>query len=228
MNFHKIVRMLCLVFALLLTHCRSVLSKDETFFKISDESRIYLNGKATLHNWACEATVVLGLFEINMLTEDLLPLLDYIEQPLASDPNDLTLHHASEKGGLVSVYLEIPIRSLECGDRFMEKDLRKVLKEKYYPTIHYHYLSLKHVTRAPERRGLCLEVEGIFEMAGVQKTIITDFSLSKVGASHLRLRGSHLFRMTEFGVIPPSALFGLLRAYNEVEVFFAISLAVEK
>jgi hypothetical protein len=110
----------------------------------------------------------------------------------------------------------------------MEKDLRKALKEKYYPMIRYQYLSLKHVTRTPECRGLCLEVEGVFEMAGVQKTMVMDFMLSKVGSSHLRLRGNHLFRMTEFGIIPPTAFFGLLRAHDEVNVLFDISLDIQK
>ncbi len=207
---------------------QTVLSDEETFFKISNESRVYLKGKATLNNWACEASVMMGLLEVNISPDELLPLLSYIEQPPASDPNDLLLHHASKKSSFVSAYLEIPIRSLECGDRFMEKDLRKALKEKYYPSIRYQYLSLKHVTRAVKSRGLCLEIEGIFEMSGVQKVIIMDFILSKVGSSHLRLRGDHMFLMTDFSVTPPTAFFGLLRAYDEVNVFFDITFDIQE
>lgn len=228
MDFPNLIKILSLTAVFLLSGHDFGLSHEETFFKISDESRIYLDGKATLNNWACEATVVMGLLEVNIPPDDLLPLLSYIEHPPASDPNDLFLHHAVEKSSYVSALLEIPIRSLDCGDRFMEKDLRRALKEKYYPSIRYEYLSLRHVTRAPECRGLCLEVEGVFELAGVQKTFVTDFVLSKVGTSHLRLRGNHSFLMTDFGVIPPTAFFGLLRADNEVNVIFDISLDIQK
>jgi hypothetical protein len=34
--------------------------------------------------------------------------------------------------------------------------------------------------------------------------------------------------MSEFGIIPPTALFGLLRAYEDVNVIFDISLDIEK
>jgi hypothetical protein len=228
MSFQYLLKVLAIAVLLLWSNQFIGLSQEETFFKISDESRIYLDGEATLRSWNCEATVVIGLLEINISPDILLPLLSYVEQPPASDPNDSKLHHATRKSSFVAAYLEIPIRSLDCGDRFMEKDLRKALKEKYYPLIRYEYLSLKHVTRAPECRGLCLEVEGIFELAGVKKVMVMDFILSKVGTSHLRMRGNHMFRMTEFGIIPPTALFGLLRAYEDVNVIFDISLDIEK
>jgi len=228
MNFQFSLKVLAITAPFFLSSHVMGLSQEETFFKISDESRIYLDGEATLRSWSCEATVVIGLLEINISPDTLLPLLSYVEQAPPSDPDDLRLHHAAKKSSFVSAYLEIPVRSLDCGDRFMEKDLRRALKEKYYPLIRYEYLSLKHVTRAPECRGLCLEVEGIFELAGVKKVMVMDFILSKVGTSHLRLRGNHIFRMTEFGIIPPTALFGLLRAYEDVNVIFDISLDIEK
>lgn len=70
-----------------------------------------------------------------------------------------------------------------------------------------------------------VRVTGTLEIAGVRHVVVVPARIHKLSPSSYRATGSISFRMTEYGVKPPVALFGMIKARDKVTVFFDLTLS---
>jgi hypothetical protein len=169
---------------------------------LEPDSRVRLAGTSTLHDWACEAT--------EMNTRLIAPgTIDHLAVRPQPDQGigELTL----------------PISALECGDDRMERQMRDVLRASEFPEIRYLLTAYRST---PEHGDLTIEASGTITVAGVTRPLVVQVEGSVDDAGILHAAGTASFRMTDFGLQPPSAFFGLLKAGDLVRVRFDLRARV--
>lgn len=116
-----------------------------------------------------------------------------------------------------SATLTVPVAQLECGNKTMNEHMRKALKAEANPQISWKMTSY-------EVQGSNVLINGQLTIAGREKAI----ELRGTGSADngtLRFKGSKQFKMTEYGVKPPSLMLGTMKVGDPVTVSFDLVLS---
>lgn len=189
-----------------------------TELHLQPSSRIWLDGTTNVHAWHCAGGGLAAEFEIDAPTAALEERLDAWERgPSGSHlggPGEVPVSwHAR-------MALRIPIAVLDCGNAAMERDMRQALRAGAYPVIAYRFGRVREARFLPVGPvpAFLLEIEGEISLAGTSRPIVVEVTATRIAARRFRLRGGLPLRMTDFGIPPPVALFGLIRARDELWV----------
>lgn len=112
--------------------------------------------------------------------------------------------------------MEIPVTSLESGKGAMNKNMYKALKEDDHPNISFQIQDV-------ESNGSKLDAKGKLSIAGTTKTIDLNPSY-KVNNSQVTINGSYTMKMTEWGIDPPTAMFGTIKTGDEITIDYELIL----
>lgn len=169
---------------------------------LGPDSKVMLLGKSNINSWACATSVF-----------------------------EATLHvDSSAQGGAstridkprIGLSVNVPVRSLKCGRDRMNRDLYRTLKADSFPEIRY-VLATYHAHQtlaAPDSfTGTAI---GELTVAGKAKTVEVAIRGARDTSGAVRAEGGVKFLMTDFGVAPPTALFGVIRTKNAIEVTFKV------
>jgi len=112
----------------------------------------------------------------------------------------------------------------------MDSDMRKALHADKYPTIEYVFHNIEQAavqvnTHSHDAR-FKLRVDGKLNMAGVGRQIAMDVFVMRNSERHFLVHAETTLLMSDFGVTPPVALFGLIKAGNQVRVIFDLDLVM--
>lgn len=121
----------------------------------------------------------------------------------------------------LSLKVEIRVDGFECGRKRMNQDLRDALKSDDYPDITFLFDSAE-LLRMPKHPDDPFEVEvkGSLTVAGVTRDIHFEARAYYLEADKVRAIGNTTIKMSNFGVEPPTALMGLVKAEDELTVKF--------
>ena len=109
----------------------------------------------------------------------------------------------------------------------MESDMREALKADRHPQVAFTFRQLRGGVQHDLDSGLYhATIAGDLTLAGVTRTIDLQISAQRVSRTTFRVRAELPLRMTDFGIKPPSALFGAIRAKNSLTVRFDLTLNV--
>jgi len=194
-------------------------------------SRVELQGEATIGAWKSQSSEVHGKVVLDVDATALNALFDRIE---SSDSNDDNRVHPYRPTLAVRsppiADISVPIMSLHGSSGGMDRDMQNALKVSQYPSIEYVFQQVEQATLewgAPNRHArLKLRVIGTLHMAGVGRPITMDVIVERDSRRHFLARAQTALLMTDFGVTPPGALFGLIKADDRVVVVFDLDLAV--
>ena len=107
----------------------------------------------------------------------------------------------------------------------MERDLQQALQAETYPMIEFRFLELiGGVTHDIDAGSYDATVAGRLSLAGRTQNISVRVHTVRVGHDRFRLRATLPLRMTDFQVQPPTALFGAIKAGNDLTVHFDLLL----
>ena len=115
-----------------------------------------------------------------------------------------------------SASLVIPVNALDCRNATMNEHMKKALKMGGNPQIKWRMTSY-----AVE--GTSVVIKGFLTIAGKENPI----ELQGTGSAEngvLRVKGTEQFKMSEYGVKPPTMMFGTMRVNDLVKVGFDIAL----
>ncbi|NBC65486.1 MAG: hypothetical protein GVY07_07525 [Bacteroidetes bacterium] len=190
-----------LLVSFLLAGVGEVFSFQSTFVPLS-ESRLWIEGSSNVNEFECQAEEYDG--EATIPQE---------EEPLANvEP---------AQNQILSIKVDIQVDSIECGKRKMNQDLQKALQAEKYPQISFLYQSAELLSEPDNPDdGFQLEVQGLLTIAGTTKEIKFTTEAYYINSGSVRARGGTTINMTDFGVEPPTALMGLIRANEELTVNF--------
>jgi polyisoprenoid-binding protein YceI len=116
-----------------------------------------------------------------------------------------------------SASLTVPVAQLECGNKTMNEHMRKALKAEANPQITWTMTSY-------EVQGANVVISGKLTIAGKENAI----ELRGTGSTDngtIRFKGSKQFKMTEYGVKPPSLMLGTMKVGDPVTVSFDLVLS---
>jgi len=199
-----------LILALLIVSSRSALGQMPTEFvqtapmmsyHIVPSSTLEIHGTSSVNSFECNAEVIREVHN-------------------QSDPIQGT-------GFTVpGVSIVIPVHELDCDNRRMNKDLRDALKAEEHPEIRFDVVRIILVPGNEANADMesdidpSVTVEGRLSLAGVTREVRVEVESDLDEALRLHGRGSLDLKMTDFDVEPPTALFGLVKARDEITIHF--------
>lgn len=134
--------------------------------------------------------------------------------------------------GAVSILVGIPVQSLECGKKAMNKDMYEALKASQYSSIKYqliHAALMDSAAISSDQDGDWMNIKtiGVLEIAGVKDTTSVYVKGKLLGDDRFRVKGSKQINMKTFDIKPPTALLGLIRARSELTVRFDVTVRLK-
>lgn len=166
---------------------------------LQDGSRIWIEGSSNVNAFTCRAREIQGQGRVPDMT--------------GTSDTDATTR--------AEIALTVPVRTFDCGKRQMNEDLYQALQVRSHPTIHYE-LDEAEVVARPQGTDATyrLEARGYLTIAGTTRPVTLDLTARRLAEGRFRAQGSLPLLMTDFGVEPPTALLGLVRAHDRIVVRF--------
>jgi polyisoprenoid-binding protein YceI len=115
--------------------------------------------------------------------------------------------------------LSLPVERLQSGNAFEDRELRRRIDARRYPTIDGELTEL----RATGTDGRYL-ARGDLTFRGVTNTYEDEIGITHVDDRTLKLEGEHTFDIRDFGMEPPKVM--MLKVQPEVDV--SIDIVAEK
>ncbi|WP_424202374.1 YceI family protein [Algibacter sp.] len=168
----------------------SNLIQAQEFNLINSESSVKVYGTSSLHDWHIDAENKNGKVVLKNL----------------------------ETGEVDKCDFTVVVESLKSGKNSMDKNTYKALKSDEYKNITFKLQEVKEIVKKGENKFLLKSV-GYLTVSGVKKLIPIEFNL-EVLEGKIVLSGEKEFKMTEFNVEPPKALFGTITTGDSITVKF--------
>jgi polyisoprenoid-binding protein YceI len=161
------------------------------------DSRLWLEGTSNVRDWRCDATSL----------------------DASVDIDDAAHSMTSTANRIRRVQVSVPTHALTCGRSQMDHIMYKAL----------------HVDDAPECRQIVgrfevvstaasgpptLVMQGTLRIAGRERVVRMPVELEEQTDGSVRAKGALPILMTDYGISPPTALFGVLRTENRIVVKF--------
>lgn len=136
-----------------------------------------------------------------------------------------------EESMRAGITVNIPVRTLECGKRAMNRDMYEALKAEAHPHIRYRLLKAEaadSLRAGADGNWIPIRTFGTLEIAGVTDTAEVIVKGKMLDENRFRVRGSRDLCMDTFDITPPSALMGLIRADNRLTVHFDVTVRLRE
>ena len=144
--------------------------------------------------------------------------------PEYARPDTLTFHK-SASSIIFSGCIKLDVNNFDCHNSMMTKDLRKTLKAKKFPNLSIHFLSLSKYPIDGKNNGIIKGAVNI-ELAGVTKRYEVDYKFTKYGKDLVRMVGTRQVNFSDFNIVPPRKIGGLIQTHNELNVEFILNVKI--
>ena len=121
---------------------------------------------------------------------------------------------------LTAIRISMDVLSIKSDmGRVMDNKTYEALKADHHPEILF---TLSVPMRLPAVRdcATAIPVRGSLSLAGVTKPVLMQVKTFDIDRGILQFEGYEKLKMTDFGVRPPSALFGTMRASPDITIHF--------
>jgi hypothetical protein len=170
-----------------------------TKWVISENSTLSVNGSTNINNFACDIP-----------SYDRIDTLDILKR---KGLKDITLT------GSVS----LNVKSFDCHNPIMTSDLRKTLNVKQYPALNISFLSLNDLPEITSKQQMLTGIVDI-ELAGTRKRFEVNYMVSVDAQKVIHLLGTRDVNFSDFKLIPPKKLGGLIRTNDKLSVNFHLKM----
>jgi len=181
---------------LLLVAWSCLLQAQKTYqFPVDSVAHISVSGTSTLHGWTATAATVTDF------------------------PKEIILSLA-EGEKIDSFAFTVAVASLDGGrGASMNAKINKALLADTHPSISYQQTSPATLT-ANAAGDFELASTGLLSMAGTSTEVQVTVAITETEAGGLILQGSQQLKMSDFGIKPPSAMFGQIQTDDAITVHF--------
>lgn len=110
----------------------------------------------------------------------------------------------------------------------MTRDFYKAIKGKEFPQIKIEFqkfVLVDQVDENPNQKNVPATIS--ITLAGKNNVYTIPLKQFKVGKDQLSIKGNLNLKMTDFNIIPPTALFGAVKTDDAIEIEFAITFVLE-
>jgi hypothetical protein len=169
----------------------------QTKWLISESSSMTVNGSTNINKFSCD---IPGYDEADTLT-------------IRKNDKDIAL-----TGSINPV-----IFSFDCHKAMMTRDLRKTLKAKNYPRLHIKFLTLSALPNL-SAGPIAITGEVEIEIAGTRKLYTVNYQISEDTGKMIHLLGSRDVNFSDFNLIPPRKLGGIIKTNDQLAVAFDLKM----
>jgi len=161
---------------------------------VRSDSRLWLEGSSNVRDWRCDATSLDASIDLDASAEQ------------------------SGDARVRRVQVRVPTYSLTCGRSQMDHIMYKALHVDDEPDCRQ---IIGHFEVIADDEALqSLVMQGTLRVAGVERVVRVPVQLEQLRDGTMRARGALPILMTDYGISPPTALFGVLRTENRIVVKF--------
>lgn len=202
----------------------SLAAAPRTVLGAGPGSVVTLEGSSNVTEWRCRGTAIDARMIVAATAEHIHAVIDRVEDgnvgAWLDDPS-------AGRFPTPEFHLTIPVSTFRCGNRIMESDMRRALKADRHPDVAFRFVGLRggiehdidgHLYRA--------RIAGELTMAGATRPIELTITARRSPRRTFLLHAELPLRMTAFGIAPPTALFGAIRARDELTVRFDLTLEI--
>lgn len=153
-------------------------------------------GTSTLHDWKCPALKLSANGDLNV--------------------------QGGELRGVNSLWLEVDPKSIKSDKDAMDEKIYEALKTDSYQKITFQMNKMKSI----EKKGdnWVIVAGGNLTVAGVSKPIELTVEGKVLPGGDIEFSGSKTIRMTSFNVDPPTAMWGVIKAGDEITIAFDLTM----
>jgi len=127
---------------------------------------------------------------------------------------------AAKPGGVEELEIVIPAGSLSSAQEGADQHLHQALGVDTHPDITFRLLGLEPAAAAGR-----LEAVGVLTIAGVEREVAFEVKFA-VNASTITVMGEVALLMTDYGLVPPTAMLGMIKADPTITVTFETVLGL--
>lgn len=178
-------------------------AQGTTRVAVAPESKIWIDGTSNLHDWSCKATALEADVELDAAAA-------------------AQLATAAPKA-LRKVDVRIPVKALRCNHGGMDGNVYKALKADAAPEISY-IMATFEATAGEVKDTFTLKTVGTLTVAGKQNRIEMDVVATRLADGTINAKGVVPIKMTDYGITPPTAIFGRLKTGDDVKVNFELTI----
>jgi hypothetical protein len=194
-------------------------------YDLAPGSQVLLQGAINIGDWASRSSQARARVELNVDDSVLRILFDKLQAAQIS-ANQLRL--SPDRHAIAE--LSVPVMSLRGDSQGMDRDMYSALKARQCPSIQFRLEKVQdaQVRQDPTngRPAFLLRVTGILTVAGVQRTLATELTIQRDAGQHFLIHAQIPIKMTDFGVTPPTAFLGLIRARDSLSVIFDLEFVL--
>ncbi len=245
------------IFGFLLTAGIPAVIPAQIYFDTHEESKLWLEGTSTVHRFDCVARSIRGTAYIegygnnnpekknkpensnspnntnNTKTSKYAQNGNVADHSEKTAPENTCLDNTDRRQDL-HIHLKIPVKSFDCGRSRMNRDMFEALRSDQYDFITFEFEKARPIEKelavhdAPLADGYTpFLIEGVLNVAGVDRHVDLIVRGRRDSDGRYRIKGHKEISMQDFGIDPPTALHGLIRAHDDLTVFFDL-LVMEK
>jgi YceI-like domain len=129
--------------------------------------------------------------------------------------------HNNIKKNKDQVHVSVYVTSLDCGKAAMNNDMYNAMKSNEFPLIRYD-LSESELLPKADTSGewVYIQTKGKLSIAGETNAVSFNIKIKQLPDGEFRLTGNNALSMHDYGIIPPSHFFGLIKAHDKLVVYF--------
>jgi hypothetical protein len=190
---------------LLVLSASTALAQSGVRLEARSDSKLWLEGTSNLMSWSCRATAIDAAVDVESV-------------PRREDA-------AAIAGALERVVVRVPVGNLKCGNRHMDRNMYRALDadrpEESYIVGSFAVEAVSGLTTPT------VHTTGVLTVAGRDRSVDVDVRTRRADDGSIIAEGALPILMTDFGIRPPTALFGAIRTGNRVMVHFELHVPTE-
>ncbi|WP_421774292.1 hypothetical protein [Gracilimonas sp.] len=164
--------------------------------RLSNESKLSINGKSNVNDFKCES-----------------------EHEFQQDSLDFSYHFEADTINVNGVSLFLEISRFDCGKKAINRDFRNTLKYKNHPFIK---ITLNELILKTKDNPIPTTANVIITIAGVERNYDVPLHAFLSTEDGVLVGGNKILYMSDFGLTPPSPLFGLVQVRDELDIVFEL------
>jgi len=209
---------------ILLTCAFAANAAESTRLVSGAASELVLQGSSNVAPWRCSGKTLDGRMEVAAPLSRINHLIDRIE-----DGNVATLTAQTATFPQPTFQLVVPVHTIRCGNRQMERDMYRALRSDAHPAIEFRFAQLVGGIHHDIDDGTYrAKIAGTLSLAGARRDVTVDVEAQRIARDRFRLRARLPLRMTDFRITPPTALFGMVKAKDDLIVHFDLVLQEQR
>ncbi len=171
---------------------------QEVTYTLQDSYEMRIDGDSNVKSWDAEVKEIEG-------------------ELVLTNTEDLSLENLSPEH-FVSLNLNIPVENIESGSGGLTKNLQKYLEKDDHPYITFELNEITSIEKNED--SALITATGVINAAGNDHTaeITVETMMNEQG--EMTFSGDTELLMTSFDIDPPTAVFGTIRAKDEIVISY--------